>query len=668
MAMTKKRISGILLAVALFVGVFAATPAFAATTTTTAKGVTIDWAAETIQFNDANLTVRFNGQDFDYLDATEPCNISALIPTDGDRRMVIHDQRETRDKDEIVVIPARPKTPASISGFTVGVTSIKVSNPNAAYEFSIDSDNLKDFAVVSEFNNLLPTTTHDVRTRVAAVTGKSFASFASTPVAITTADFTSYFVNGAEKTISLKPGYGLYTDSALTHRIYTTDISAYIGKTLYVKNEAKGTYEVVDLSIPAAPAAPKFIAGAFNIDFDGSAASLDAFNKVYEVAVISENSPEALKALKAEDYELNWANKNWHDDGIKPNTTYYFAVRARATNTTLASAPVVVAVTTLRVIPWGGPTYRFDYPAEKIFFGSDVTPLEANTKADFTGTTIKTGDSITALIDATNPVNRVIYFRLPATDKLAASAVSFPVYVPQRPVVAPDAPVVSSTEETITITNKYYVSNVEFSIDGVNWAAKTAFTAKADKVEDGKDYTVYARFMGTSTQFASASAKTATKTIAKKVVTFKSGSTVVATSKFVNGAALAYPAAPVKTGYKFAGWDVAAGTAVTADMTVNAKWTVIKGLKSISKTTGTLTKNSTKSYTLRISKSKSSVKVIAKKAFSGQKVKTYFGGKTYSTNYKTVKLAKGASRTVKFRAYAADGSYMTYTVKVVRNK
>ncbi len=62
---------------------------------------------------------------------------------------------------------------------------------------------------------------------------------------------------------------------------------------------------------------------------------------------------------------------------------------------------------------------------------------------------------------------------------------------------SPDAPALEAvTENSITVKA---VDGVEFSIDGTNWTTKNAFT----ELEDGKRYTVYARYAGkTSTSFA----------------------------------------------------------------------------------------------------------------------------------------------------------------------
>ena len=63
---------------------------------------------------------------------------------------------------------------------------------------------------------------------------------------------------------------------------------------------------------------------------------------------------------------------------------------------------------------------------------------------------------------------------------------------------SPDAPVLEAvTENSITVNA---VDGVEFSIDGTNWATKNTFT----ELEDGKRYTVYARYAGkTNTSSAS---------------------------------------------------------------------------------------------------------------------------------------------------------------------
>lgn len=691
MAMTKKRISGILLAVALFVGVFAATPAFAATTTT-AKGVIIDWTNGTIQFNDANLTVTIGTADpLNAMPTAQKIDLSIPDYGSADAKMIIHDRRETADKDEVVTIPARPATPAKFSllagDITAGETSIKINSPIAGQEYGIKPGGEPDTAyawnTTGVFTGLVPDTDYVVTARIPSTAGK-FASDNLAPARdIKTLKTSTFFFNRNTMKLTLAEGYTAWEskDVALTG-VATADAkeilggtisTKYIGSTIYVIENAsrdlnKQNISEIALVQPSAPAALPTVATHTTADFVyADAAALAKLNESYQFIILpAANKTEADAAFKALTYDSPF--DTW--EGPAPfggNETVYVAIRTKADANNFASKPTLVAINQIPAAPKVDIAY--DYKAETIKFssGTILAPIaiEANTKEDFTGDTIKSGDSIA------NLHLKKIFFRTPETATAAPSEACEEVVPDFSDEKVPAVPVLSKTAESITIDNfGSYAKTVEFSIDGINWASKATFTANDDKVADGIEYTVYARYAGdnVTTKMPSKVSSAKVTTDKKMVVTFKSGATVVATSKFINGAALVYPAAPVKVGYKFAGWDVAAGTAVASDMTVNAKWTMIKGLKSISKTTGTLKKISAKSYTLRISKSKSSVKVIANKAFSGQKVKTYFGGKTYNTNYKTVKLAKGASKTVKFRAYAADGSYMTYTVKVVRNK
>ncbi|MBQ7821578.1 MAG: S-layer homology domain-containing protein, partial [Clostridia bacterium] len=61
-------------------------------------------------------------------------------------------------------------------------------------------------------------------------------------------------------------------------------------------------------------------------------------------------------------------------------------------------------------------------------------------------------------------------------------------------------------------------------------------------------------------------------------VTFKVGNKAYAVIPVIKGNALVYPTeAPEKVGYTFDGWDVAEGTVITEDMTVNAKMTKVPG-------------------------------------------------------------------------------------------
>lgn len=691
MAMTKKRISGILLAVALFVGVFAATPAFA-TTTSPVTGVTIDWAEEGISWTDKNIVV---STDKTFVDGTKEIAMpDADVYSDLKPETTIYIKKyyETADKAVSVEIPARPATPTKFSllddDITAGETSIKINSPIAGQEYGIKLDGEPDTAyawnTTGVFTGLVPDTDYVVTARIPSTAGK-FASNNLAPARdITTLKTSTFFFNRNTMELTLAEGYTAWEskDVALTG-VETADAkqisggtisTKYIGSTIYVIEDAsrdlnKQNISEIALVQPSAPAALPTVATHTTADFVyADAAALAKLNDTYQFIILTAaNKTEADAAFKALTYDSPF--DMWKAPApFGGNETVYVAIRTKADANNFASKPTLVAINQIPAAPEVDIAY--DYKAETIKFssGTILAPIaiEANTKKDFTGDTIKSGDSIA------NLHSKKIYFRTPETATAAPSEaheVEVPDFSDEK---VPAVPVLSKTAESITIDNfGSYAKTVEFSIDGINWASKATFTANDDKVADGIEYTVYARYAGDNVNRKMPSKVSSAKvtTDKKKVVTFKNGATVVATSKFISGAALVYPAAPKKTGYKFAGWDVAAGTAVTADMTVNAQWKVIRGLKTIRKSAGRMTpafKISQKTYKVVLSKSTSSVKLVAKRRSTAQVVKTYYKGKVYKTYYKTVKLSRGASTTVKFYVKAADGKTTTYYVKVVR--
>lgn len=691
MAMTKKRISGILLAVALFVGVFAATPAFASTTTP-ATGVTIDWAQEGISWTDKNIVV---STDKTFVDGTKEIampDADAYSDLKPETTIYIKKYYETADKAVSVEIPARPDTPAKFSlladDITAGETSIKVNSPIAGQEFGIRQPGATEYSWTADgnFKNLIPNTAYEIVTRYPS-TDKSFASDPTDPKTVPTKPTSTFFFNRAAKSLTLAPNYSAWrTEAEAKSGVLTSakpvdpsNIADCIGSTIYViNNDTRGNIRPeiysIDLSQPAAPAplattATNLYANFVGADVDAKLAELNAN---YEFRVISANNLEdakkAMDALSYGDYGI-WPKQG---ESFGLNNVVYVAIRTAADANNFASKPTLVSINQIPAAPESTDIeVKYDYKAETISFasGSILAPvaIEANTASDFTGDSIKSGDSIADLH------GKEIYFRFAATDKVAASE-PYPYTVKPLKLGAPAKPLVKATALSITISNfGSYAKNVEFSIDGgKTWSQKEVFTAKDDKVTAGTKYTVEARFMGDNTTLimpSDSSKSDEFSTDKGVIVTFADGIND-AKVVFEKDAALVYPETnPKIVGYTFTGWDIAAGTAVTADTTVNAQYKAIRGLKTIRKSAGSMSpvfSKSQKTYKVVLSKSTSSVKLVAKRRSTAQVVKTYYKGKVYKTYYKTVKLSRGASTTVKFYVKAADGKTTTYYVKVVR--
>ena len=158
----------------------------------------------------------------------------------------------------------------------------------------------------------------------------------------------------------------------------------------------------------------------------------------------------------------------------------------------------------------------------------------------------------------------------------------------------------------------------------------------------------------------------------------------VTSQQVAAGAHIATPADPTRSGYVFAGWyaDAALTQAwnfsvqsVSAPTTLYAKWNALSSsntISSVPKTTGTWVKrwtSSRTSNTLILSRSKSSVK-LAPRISSKAKLYFKYAGKSYARigSSKTVKVARGKSKTVYFKVVAQNGKAKTYKIVVKRKR
>ncbi len=137
-----------------------------------------------------------------------------------------------------------------------------------------------------------------------------------------------------------------------------------------------------------------------------------------------------------------------------------------------------------------------------------------------------------------------------------------------------NAVAMTKTEDTYSVTIPMKAGTYEFT--PVHDPATFAWTYQyKDAANSYKNYTVTLEddrdvtFIVTNVDTAKVTADVAA--LKNYKVTFKNGDAVLSTQTVLEGQAAKAPAAPAKTGYTFDGWD-ASFDAVTADLTVNAKW------------------------------------------------------------------------------------------------
>lgn len=155
-----------------------------------------------------------------------------------------------------------------------------------------------------------------------------------------------------------------------------------------------------------------------------------------------------------------------------------------------------------------------------------------------------------------------------------------------------NAVAMTKTEDTYSVTIPMKTGTYEFT--PVHDPATFAWTYQyKDAANSYKNYTVTLEddrdvtFIVTNVDKEKVTADVAA--LKNYKVTFKNGDAVLSTQTVLEGQAAKAPAAPAKTGYTFDGWD-ASFDAVTADLTVNAKWKT-KAVTPVTKTYKVVFKN-----------------------------------------------------------------------------
>ena len=162
-----------------------------------------------------------------------------------------------------------------------------------------------------------------------------------------------------------------------------------------------------------------------------------------------------------------------------------------------------------------------------------------------------------------------------------------------------NAVAMTKTEDTYSVTIPMKAGTYEFT--PVHDPATFAWTYQyKDAANSYKNYTVTLEddrdvtFIVTNVDTTKVTADVAA--LKNYKVTFKNGDAVLSTQTVLEGQAAKAPAAPAKTGYTFDGWD-ASFDAVTADLTVNAKWKANKYTVSYNVNGGKKLKTKSKSVT-----------------------------------------------------------------------
>ncbi|WP_308589307.1 leucine-rich repeat domain-containing protein, partial [uncultured Oscillibacter sp.] len=138
-----------------------------------------------------------------------------------------------------------------------------------------------------------------------------------------------------------------------------------------------------------------------------------------------------------------------------------------------------------------------DYKNETISFANT---LQMNTAADFTGTEITSGSSLTDYISAYGATPQTLYIRVKAAGNVPASAATA-VTIPARPLGAEGAHTQAVTDTTLTVTVPGD-DVIEHTID--DWSTTHIGAHTYENLNPGTDYTLSCRRAATQTSFKSA--------------------------------------------------------------------------------------------------------------------------------------------------------------------
>lgn len=195
--------------------------------------------------------------------------------------------------------------------------------------------------------------------------------------------------------------------------------------------------------------------------------------------------------------QKTWSN-TYEFTGLTAATQYTYYVRVRETDTAEASRVATVKVWTAYAAPVENEGYSIDYTAETLTVEDGY---EINTAADFNGSEITSGSSLTDYLGT------ILYIRHKADENGAPASTAVSIAVPARPE-APDAKGVNETFENendgkiigLVAETDYEISND----NGLNWEDATL---NGTEITGLAPDTYLVRAKSTKTSFAGAVAE-----------------------------------------------------------------------------------------------------------------------------------------------------------------
>ena len=352
-----------------------------------------------------------------------------------------------------------------------------------------------------------------------------------------------------------------------------TDLSPNTDYSITIRYGAAGTFasdalpSVTVRTKTSAAAAPSGPSGITQADH---AITIDTIAGCQYAITTSDTEPTTWEAA-----ETTAGTKTF--SGLSAAAQYYIWVRAAETDTAMPSSSGRIGVYTAAAMPGTGVGYTIDYSAETI---SIANGYEVSTTDGF-GTTLTNGAPITP--GTTYYVRKAVDAgTTPNTPASEAIGLTLPL--------RPSTPAATATDETVAGKNDVRISGVTVAME---WkAASGAYAAvTADQESNGisglSGGTYYVRYMAVSgTGFKSDEQEITIAAGHTITVTFNSlsGSAISAITGKAYGDKITDPAAPVRSGFYFAGWYKEAACtnpwtftidALTDDITLFAKWSAI---------------------------------------------------------------------------------------------
>ena len=194
--------------------------------------------------------------------------------------------------------------------------------------------------------------------------------------------------------------------------------------------------------------------------------------------------------------QKTWSN-TYEFTGLAAVTQYTYYVRVKETENAEASQVSTVNVWTAHAAPVENEGYSIDYTAETL---TVTNGYEVNIAADFTGSEITNGSSLTDYLGTT------LYIRHKANENGAPASTAVSISVPARPEAPNEPTVKDKTDNSITINT---ADGVQYRLgEDDQWQSGTDGSLTFDSLTAGTQYTIYARTPASNGQFASAEAST----------------------------------------------------------------------------------------------------------------------------------------------------------------